>query len=201
MAKKRLPAKERKREILVSAVKVFARSNYRAARMADIAAEIDITEAAIYRHFPSKKSIYLQILQHMSDRITAFWQEEVDKEPDALKALRNMGLTYFKRMIRHPDELKVQFQAISEVSDPEIAERLRKDHASYMKFIGRVIQKGKEQGRIRKDVDVETMSWLLNGVGILMNITKLIFARKLLNQKSVERLIDHILDSISIQDN
>jgi hypothetical protein len=37
---KRLSPEERKKIILKSAVKVFARSNYRAAKMADIGAEI-----------------------------------------------------------------------------------------------------------------------------------------------------------------
>ena len=67
--RQRLPAEERKKQILLCAVKVFARSNYRSARVGDIAAEAGISEAAIYRHFPSKKSIYLEILRHMSGRI------------------------------------------------------------------------------------------------------------------------------------
>lgn len=200
MAKNRLPAEERRKQILISAVKVFARSNYQATRVADIAAEAGISEAAVYRYFPSKKSMYILILRHMSERIIAFWQEQVDQEPDALKALRNMGLTYFKRMIRHPEELKVQFQAIAEVSDPEIAEQLRQHHASYMKFIGRVIQNGKRQGRIRKESDVETLSWLLDGVGVLMNITKLLSCKEGFDEKAVETLMDHVLDPIMVKD-
>ena len=122
--RKRLPAGERRAQILRSAVKVFSRSNYRAATMAAVAAEAGISEALIYRFFPSKKAIFLEILHHMSDRIVSLWQKEQDREENALIALRNMGVKYHSRMSEHPDELRVQFQAISEVSDEAIAKRL-----------------------------------------------------------------------------
>jgi AcrR family transcriptional regulator len=135
--RKRLPAAERKKQILSSAVKVFARSNYRAARVADIAAEAGISEAAIYKYFPSKERIFLEILGHMSERILLLWQEELDQEQDALEAMRNMGLSFFRRMMSHPHELKVQFQAISEVDDNKIARQLRQDHENYNGAEGR----------------------------------------------------------------
>ena len=196
MATLRLPAEQRKKQILTAAVKIFARSNFQSARMVDIAAECDITEAAIYKHFPSKKTIYLEILKHMSRRILTFWQEVVEKTPDALEALRNMGMTYYNRMAKHPDELRVQFQAIAETSDPEIAALLRQDHIDYMTFIGKVIEKGKRQGKIRKKVDVETIAWLLNGVGILMNMTNLLSYKEKFDEDEVLKLTNHIIDSI-----
>lgn len=193
---KRLPAKERKKQILFSAVKVFARSNYQAARVSDIASLCGISEAAVYRHFPSKKSIYLNVLRHMSQRIITFWQEVVDNEPDAAKALRNMSLTYYNRMAKHPDELRVQFQAIAETSDPEILDHLKNDHISYMTFIGKVLEKGKQQGVFRQEIDIETISWLFDGVGVLMNMTNLLSFKKKFDEDEVLKLTEHLLDSI-----
>ena len=104
LSKKRLPAEERKKQILKCAVKVFAKSNYRSAKVADIAAEAGISEAMVYKYFPTKKSIFLHILEHMSARIITFWQEELDRAPDTLIALRNMGFAYYERMKNHPNE-------------------------------------------------------------------------------------------------
>jgi AcrR family transcriptional regulator len=196
MAKKKLSGENRKKQIQLCAVKVFARSNYRAAKVADIAAEAGISEALIYKYFPSKKSIFLEILEHMSKRIIIFWQQEVDKEPDALKAMHNMGVTYYKRMIKHPDELKVQFQAISETDDKEIAERLHKDHVNYMRFIRKVIKKGIKQGTIRKNLDVDIPVWLFNGVGISMNMMKLLSFEKEFTEEVLIKITDHLIDSI-----
>jgi len=147
----------------------------------------------IYKHFPSKKSIFLEILKHMSERIIIFWQGEVDKEEDALEALRNMGITYYRRMIKHPNELKVQFQAISETDDKEIAEQLHQDHENYMRFIGSVLKKGVEQGTMRKDLDVDILVWIFNGMGILLNMMKLLSFEKEFSEETVAKMMDVII--------
>jgi AcrR family transcriptional regulator len=194
--RKRLPAEQRRRQILKSAISAFARSNYRAAKVADIAAEAGISEALLYKFFDSKQAIFLEILQHMSERVVASWQEEVEREEDALLALRNMGVTYFERMKKHPEELRVQFQAISEIADQEIAERLRRDHQNYMRFIKKVIRKGIRQGSVRQDIDVEMLGFLFDGGGILMNMMKLLSFERRFNEATVLRLMDHFVDSI-----
>jgi AcrR family transcriptional regulator len=194
--RRRLPAEERRKQILKSAMRVFARSNYRAAKVADIAAEAGISEALLYKFFDSKKAIFLEILQHMSERVLFSWQEEVDREEDALQALRNMGATYYRRMMKHPEELRVQFQAISEIAEKEIAERLRQDHQNYVRFITKVIRKGIRQGSVRKGLDVDMLGFLFNGGGILMNMMKLLSFDKRFNDTMVLRLMDHLVDSI-----
>jgi AcrR family transcriptional regulator len=194
--RKRLPAEERRAQILRSAVKVFSRSNYRAATTAAVAAEAGISEALIYRFFPSKKAIFLEILHHMSDRIVSMWQVEQDREENALTALHNMGTTYYSRMIEHPDELRVQFQAISEVNDEEIAKRLREDHAGYMRSIRKIIRRGIRQGTIREDLDVTSVVFLFDGVGILMNMMKLLALEDQFTAARAAALMDHLIDAI-----
>ncbi len=194
--RKRLPAEERRTRILRSAVKVFSRSNYRAATVAAVAAEAGISEALIYRFFPSKKAIFLEILHHMSDRIVSLWQQEQDREENALIALCNMGVKYYSRMVEHPDELRVQFQAISEVSDEEIAKRLHEDHASYMRSIRKIIRRGIRQGTVREDLDVTSVVFLFDGVGILMNMMKLLAFDGQFTTAKASALMDHLIDSI-----
>lgn len=195
-SRNRLPAEERKKQILKCAVKVFAKSNYRSAKMADIAEEAGISEAMVYKHFPSKKIIFLKILQHMSGRIIKFWEEEVEKQRDPLTALRNMGLAYYKRMKRHPDELKVQFQAISEVDDKDIAKQLRRDHMGYIGYIDSVLKKGVQQGAIKRDVDTGLIAFIFNGGGIVLNMMKLLSLNKTLIEDNLETLLDRYIDSI-----
>jgi len=194
--RRRLPAEERRKQILKSAVRVFARSNYRAARVADIAAEAGVSEALLYKFFDSKQAIFLEILQHMSERVLLSWQEEVDRAEDAATALRNMGITYYQRMMKHPEELRVQFQAISEIAEKEIAERLRRDHENYVRFITGVIRKGIRQGSVRKGIDVDMLGFLFDGGGILMNMMTLLSLERKFTEKTVSRLMDHLVGSI-----
>ncbi len=187
---KRLSAEERKKIILKSAVKVFARSNYRAAKMADIGAESGVSEAMVYKHFPSKKAIFLRILQHISDRIIIIWEVETEKNLNALSTLKNMGLAYYHRMKEHPDELKVQFQAISEIDDEDIASQLRQDHIRYFGYFESILEKGVREGSIRSDIDSRAYAFLLNGSGITLNMMQLLA----LNIEFIDNHIDQFLD-------
>ncbi len=187
---KRLSAEERKKIILKSAVKVFARSNYRAAKMADIGAESGVSEAMVYKHFPSKKAIFLRILQHISDRIIIIWEVETEKNLNALSTLKNMGLAYYHRMKEHPDELKVQFQAISEIGDEDIASQLRQDHIRYIGYFESILKKGVREGSIRSNIDSRVYAFLLNGSGITLNMMQLLA----LNIEFIDTHIDQFLD-------
>jgi hypothetical protein len=132
----------------------------------------------------------------MSDRIVSLWQEEQDREENALIALRNMGVKYYSRMIEHPEELRVQFQAISEVSDEEIAKRLHEDHANYMRSIRRIIRRGIRQGSVREDLDVTSVMFLFDGVGILMNMMKLLAFDRQFTAARAAASMEHLIDSI-----
>ena len=187
---KRLSAEERKKIILKSAVKVFARSNYRVAKMADIGAESGVSEAMVYKHFPSKKAIFLRILQHISGRIITIWEAETEKKLNALSTLKNMGTAYYHRMKDHPDELKVQFQAISEIDDEDIANQLRQDHIRYIGYFESILKKGVREGSIRSGIDSRGYAFLFNGAGITLNMMQLLA----LNIEFIDNHIDQFLD-------
>jgi AcrR family transcriptional regulator len=190
----RLPAEKRRKQILKCAVKVFARSNYRKTRVVDIAADAGISEAMIYKHFPSKKSIFIEILHDMSERIISRLREEGNREQDALAAIRNMAKTFYNLIISHPDEVKVQFQAVSEIDDSEIADRLHQDHEDYMRFIGSVIERGIQQGTFRRDLDVGTMVLLLDGVGVFIELMKLLSFEEQFTEETVVRMTDSLIE-------
>jgi AcrR family transcriptional regulator len=193
---KRMPAAERKKQILKSAVKAFAKSNYYNTKVSDIAEAAGISEAMVYRHFPSKKAIFLAVLQHMSDRIITFWEDEIDPATAPLEMLRAMGVGYFQRMIKHPNELKVQFLAISGIDDKEIFNQLRSDHQKYIRHIAGVIQRGIDQGDIRADIDVNALAFAYNGSGIMMNMMRLLSFKRKFNEATVAYLLDFLIESI-----
>jgi len=192
--RRRLPAEERKKQILRCAAEVFARSNYSKAKVADIAAQAGISEAMVYKYFPSKKDIFIEVLQHMSERTVLLLQEEVTREPDALKAMKNMATTYYNMVVDHADEVKVHFQAISEICDNDIAERLHQDQDDYMRFIRDLVDNGVRQGSFREDLDVDSLVLLLDGVGVFMNLMKLLSFEEQFTEQTVTRMVDHLID-------
>jgi AcrR family transcriptional regulator len=192
----RLPGGERRQQILKCAARVFARSNYRKARVADIAAEAGVSEAMIYKHFPSKKAIFLEILHDMAQRVVSRLLGELDEEQDAVQVLRNVARTFYNLTVSDPEEVKIQVQAISEIDDPEVAGRLRQDHIGFVSFIRSIVERGMRQGTIRKDLDVETSVLLLGGVGMYIQLMKILSFEDWFTEESAVRMTDQVLDSM-----
>jgi AcrR family transcriptional regulator len=57
-------AHERLGELIAAAVRVFTREGYRSARMSDVAAEMGLSEAAIYRYVDSKEGLFVLAIRH-----------------------------------------------------------------------------------------------------------------------------------------
>lgn len=193
--KRRLSGEERRAQILREAVEVFARSNYKRAKVADIASAVGVTEAAIYRHFPTKKAIFIEILDQIHARILTFWQEEIDDTDDAIEVLRNMGKSYFQRVAHHPAELKVQFQAVSEADDEEIAARLRTHHEQYRAIIEEIVVRGIDQGSVSASADPVAVAYLFDGAGVLMNMM-MTLSEPALDEEVFDAMASHLLSPL-----
>lgn len=71
----RIPAVERREQILLIARPLFAESGYAATRLDDVAAAAGVTKPILYRHFDSKKGLYMALLQRHEDDMPAFFED------------------------------------------------------------------------------------------------------------------------------
>lgn len=58
----------RKEEILIVALQLFARDGYEAVSVSQIAGELDMTKGALYCHYKSKRDIFDCIVQCMEQQ-------------------------------------------------------------------------------------------------------------------------------------
>ena len=74
----------RKEEILIVALHLFARDGYEAVSVSQIAGELDMTKGALYRHYKSKRDIFDCIVQRMEkqdgEQASAYDMPEEEKE-------------------------------------------------------------------------------------------------------------------------
>jgi AcrR family transcriptional regulator len=70
--RQRIPAPERRALILREAGRLFARHGYAGTRLDDVAAASHVTKPMIYRHFESKKALYLALLDKHEDDLPTF---------------------------------------------------------------------------------------------------------------------------------
>ena len=78
----------RKEEILIVALHLFARDGYEAVSVSQIAGELDMTKGAVYRHYKSKRDIFDCIVQRMEQqdgeqaRENEVPEESIEKTPE-----------------------------------------------------------------------------------------------------------------------
>ena len=78
----------RKEEILIVALHLFARDGYEAVSVSQIAGELDMTKGALYRHYKSKRDIFDCIVQRMEEqdseqaRQNEVPEESIEKVPE-----------------------------------------------------------------------------------------------------------------------
>lgn len=79
----------RREEILIVALHLFARDGYEAVSVSQIAGELDMTKGALYRHYKSKRDIFDCIVQRMEqqdgEQATEYDMPEDKKEKMAEK--------------------------------------------------------------------------------------------------------------------
>lgn len=84
----RLPAEDRRRQLLDTALNFFSHKGFNGTTTKEIAAAAGVTEAIIFRHFPSKQALYAAVLdcQHESgehEAVIARWKSLMDANDDA----------------------------------------------------------------------------------------------------------------------
>lgn len=65
----RMPRRERRAQLLESALEVFVAHGYHAAAMDDIAERAGVSKPVLYQHFPGKLDLYLALLDTSCDTI------------------------------------------------------------------------------------------------------------------------------------
>jgi AcrR family transcriptional regulator len=97
----RLPAAERRELIRRGAGQVFARHGYAGARIDEIAAAAHVTKPVVYRHFGSKKGLYMALLTKHEEDLPTFFEavrgDAAHMAPDELiRAILEIWLDYVR---------------------------------------------------------------------------------------------------------
>ena len=98
---RRLPTDERRASIAAAARPLFARHGYSATKLEDVAAAAGVTKPIVYRHFGSKKGLYLALLQRHEEDLPTF-AEGIEgpgataSPEDSLRAILTIWLDYVR---------------------------------------------------------------------------------------------------------
>src|SRR6202022_586103 len=112
---------DRRLQLLSSAERLFAESGFLAVRLEDIGAAAGVSGPAIYRHFPNKESLLVELLVGISTRLLAGARGVRSREADADAALNGLLDFHLGVVLGEPDLSRIQDRDLAHL--PAAAER------------------------------------------------------------------------------
>ena len=121
-----LTAPERSAGILDAAADVFAEAGFAATTIDEIASRAGITKLIVYRHFDSKRDLYLAVLDRLSARLAADPLAPPSPDPDD-RELFEIAVARLASYLRAVRDQPTAFRLLvrQAVNDPEFAEHAR----------------------------------------------------------------------------
>lgn len=162
----RLPAAERREQLLDCAAGIFARFGYARATTSQLAKAAGVTEPIIYRHFKSKRDLFVALIARTGRRTLEQW--ECDLADAATPAERLARLIGDNPMVSPEgrDAYRVFLQAISEVEDEAIREAVSGHISSVHGFIVKELEKAQQEGSVSDRFSPAVLAWSLISMGL-----------------------------------
>jgi len=162
----RLPAAKRRAQLLDVAAELFSTRGYAGATTAQIAKEAGITEPIIYRHFKSKRDLFVALIERTGRQTLEQWETDLEGVDDP-------GARLAKIIDENPmvsesgrQGYRVLLQSIPEVDDAlihkAVADHMTRLHA----FITREIERAQDAHRVTTKFSAGVIAWVLVNVGM-----------------------------------
>jgi TetR/AcrR family transcriptional regulator len=146
----RIPAGERRQQILELATELFARQGYQGTTTRQIAQQVHVNEAIIFRHFPTKEELYWAVIEN---------QIRVRGGRARLEARLAAGgsdrelLTAIAEELLSRDVTLSRLLLYTALENHELTHRFFRTHvAQYLELLADYVRRGIAEGRFR-DVD------------------------------------------------
>ncbi|MDP6177489.1 MAG: TetR/AcrR family transcriptional regulator [Acidimicrobiales bacterium] len=135
----RLPAPERRQQLLCVALRIFARLGYHETSMSALATEAGITKPVLYQHFASKHDLFMEVLAQTGDRLLSAISEQAQEQDTPRQAVEAGFRAYYHFFDESPDAYAVLYGA-SLGNDPEFRRDRRRVRNAFAEMVARLIK-------------------------------------------------------------
>ena len=134
----RLPAAERREQLLHTAVAVFAEHGFHATSMNDVAEAAGVTKPVLYQHFSSKRELFVELLADIGAELRETIAKATADASGPRQQIEDGFRAYFRYVDEQTDSFKVLFGSGAR-RDPEFASFARNVEESIAEAIAELI--------------------------------------------------------------
>jgi AcrR family transcriptional regulator len=142
----RMPAAERRAQIVAAAAAEFAVRGLHGTSSEDIARAAGITQPYIFRLFGTKKALFIAVVESTFDEVQSRFQRAIDgsEKRDSESLLMAMGLAYGE-LLSDRTLLLMQMQCYAACDDPEVRAVVQRRYGELFRWAQRASAANQEQ--------------------------------------------------------
>lgn len=167
---KNLPADERRAVTVEAVVELASNQNPSDITTAAIARHMNLTQGALFRHFPNKDAIWQAVMSWVAERLLARVDKAIAKAASPLAALDAVFTTHIEFVVSHPGVPRMLFAELQRAEDTAAKRMARTLLSQYSQRLTALIDNGKTVGEIDASVDTAAAATLFIGTiqGLVM---------------------------------
>lgn len=149
----------RRERILDAAFSVFSRHGYRRAGIDEVGRQAETSKGGVYFHFPTKESLFLELLKTTADRLVGKVERSIAPVPDPIDRADVALKTVLGIFAGHRTMARL-FLIDAVGAGPEFQAELQRLHERFSGLIAEQLDTAVEEGIIEPiDTQVVAMAW------------------------------------------
>ena len=167
---KNLPASERRAVTVEAVIDLAASRNPSEITTAAIAKHMNLTQGALFRHFPSKDAIWQAVMEWAAERLLARVDRSIEGIDSSLDAMQAMFLAHTDFVAEHPGVPRMMFGELQRAESTAAKRMVQTVIQRYRERLQRLLEIGKANGELMSTLDSEAAAILFIGTiqGLVM---------------------------------
>lgn len=161
--RKHLPADERRAVTVDVVVRLAAEQNPSEITTAAIATRMQLTQGALFRHFPNKEAIWQAVMEWVADRLLKRVEHAASGAASPLAALEAMYMAHIDFVVEHPGVPRMMFGELQRADDTAAKRMAQTLIRRYRERLRALIKEGKRNGEMDPQLDDTAAATLFIG--------------------------------------
>ncbi len=153
----------RQKEIVLNIIRIISTQGIQELTIKNIAAAINVTEAAIYRHFKSKNDMLMEVLNYFEELASGMSEKAEQEDTTPLGKIEIFLLQRYELFQSNPDLAKVMFSEVLFENDTDLSNKMHEIIQTHMHQMIEFVHQAQASGQIRKDIDEKHLFRMIVG--------------------------------------
>jgi len=161
---------DRQREIIIKTASLIAQYGIQEFTIKNLSKRMELSEAAIYRHFDSKTDILSNVIDYLELVSDKYLFDGSNEQLPPLEKVKFFILSRFRLFNQHPDLAYIMFNGNIFQNDLDLACKMFKLMEKHRSYLENNLMKAKEDSKISINIDKDNLFLILIGpVRLLIN--------------------------------